>query len=213
MIGVHLSRLSESLIIFATTEFGFVELSDAYATGSSLMPQKKNPDTLELTRGKASTMIGRLTGLLTLIKGLPSAYDKDLQEDKVPLFETFDTLNLMLPVVAGALNTLTIKADRLEKSLDPNLLATDLADYLVQKGIPFREAHTVIGTAVRLAAERGLPLDQIPLADMQAIHPAFDADISAVFDFKAAVARREVPGATGPKAVQIQLQQAKTLLA
>jgi argininosuccinate lyase len=213
MIGVHLSRLSEALIIFATTEFGFIELSDAYATGSSLMPQKKNPDTLELTRGKSSTIIGRLTGMLTLIKGLPSAYDKDLQEDKVPVFETFDTLNLMLPVVAGVLNTLSIKKDRLAQALDPNLLATDLADYLVQKGVPFRDAHGVIGTAVRRAADLGLPLDQLSLAEMQSIHPAFEADMTAVFDFKAAVARREVPGATGPKAVQIQLQQAKTLLA
>jgi argininosuccinate lyase len=177
------------------------------------MPQKKNPDTLELTRGKASTIIGRLTGMLTLIKGLPSAYDKDLQEDKVPLFETFDTLNLMLPVVAGVLNTLTIKKERLAQSLDPNLLATDLADYLVQKGVPFRDAHGVIGTAVRRAAELGLPLDQLSLSEMQSIHPAFESDMKAVFDFQAAVARREVPGATGPKAVQIQLQQAKSLLA
>jgi argininosuccinate lyase len=213
MIGVHLSRLSEALILYTTSEFGFVELSDAYATGSSLMPQKKNPDTLELTRGKASTIIGRLTGMLTLLKGLPSAYDKDLQEDKIPVFETFDTLNLMLPVVAGVLNTLTIKPERLVQALDPNILATDLADYLVHKGVPFREAHGAIGKAVRRAAELKIGLDKLALSELQAIHPSFDTDTSAVFDFQAAVARREVPGATGPKAVQIQLQQAKTYLA
>jgi argininosuccinate lyase len=213
LMGVHLSHLSESLIIFATSEFGYIELSDAYATGSSLMPQKKNPDTLELTRGKSATIIGRLTGLLSLLKGLPSAYDKDLQEDKVPVFETFDTLNLMLPVVAGVLNTLEVKKERLNNTLDPNILATDLADYLVRKGVPFRDAHTLVGKSVRRAAELSVRLDQLSLAEFQDLHPAFEADVAEVFDFQASVAHREVPGATGPKAVLIQLQQAKSLLA
>ena len=212
LIGVHLSHLSEALIIYASTEFGFIELSDAYATGSSLMPQKKNPDTLELTRGKSATIIGRLTGLLALLKGLPSAYDKDLQEDKVPVFETFDTLNLMLPVVAGVLHTLEIKPERINASLDPNILATDLADYLVRKGVPFRDAHGVVGKAVRKSAELKLRLDQLPLSEYQAMHDSFSEDVSSVFDFHASIAHREVPGATGPKAVQIQLQQAKSLL-
>jgi argininosuccinate lyase len=213
LLAVHLSQLSESLIFYASSEFGYVELSDAYSTGSSLMPQKKNPDTLELTRGKSGAIIGRLTGLLTTLKGLPSSYNKDLQEDKVPVFETFDTLNLMLPVVAGVLNTLEVRPERLAASLDPNILATDLADYLVLKGIPFRDAHGIVGKAVRRAAELKVRLDQVSLADLQAIHSAFSEDVSSVFDFKASVARREVPGATGPKAVQIQLQQAKSVLA
>jgi argininosuccinate lyase len=212
LIGVHLSHLSETLILFATSEFGFIELSDAYATGSSLMPQKKNPDTLELTRGKAGTIIGRLTGLLSVLKGLPSAYDKDLQEDKVPVFETFDTLNLMLPVVAGVLNTLEIRPERMNASLDPNILSTDLAEYLVRKGVPFRDSHSVVGKAVRRSAELKVRLDMLPLEELQAIHPAFTEDVASVYDFQASVARREVPGATGPKAVLIQLQQAKSLL-
>ena len=213
LLGVHLSHLSEGLIIFASSEFGFIELSDSYATGSSLMPQKKNPDTLELTRGKSATIIGRLTGLLTLLKGLPSAYDKDLQEDKVPVFETFDTLNLMLPVVAGVLNTLDIKKERLNSSMDPNILATDLAEYLVRKGVPFRDAHNLVGRSVRRASELSMRIDQLPLTELKALHPAFEPDVAGVFDFQASVARREAPGGTGPKAVLIQLQQAKSLLA
>ncbi len=134
MVSVHLSRLAEMLILYTSAEFGFIELSDAYSTGSSLMPQKKNPDTLELTRGKAGTIIGRLTGLLSVLKGLPSAYDKDLQEDKIPVFETTDTLCLMLPVVAGVIQTLDVHPERMESALNPAILATDLADYLVMKG-------------------------------------------------------------------------------
>lgn len=211
-ISLHLSRLAEALDIFSTSEFGFIELSDAYATGSSLMPQKKNPDTLELTRGKTATVIGRLTGMLTLLKGLPSAYDKDLQEDKIPVFETFDTLVLMLPVVAGLLTTLKVNPERLAASLDPAILATDLADYLVSKGIPFREAHGLVGQAVRRANELGCGLDKLPGEELRAIHDAFAGDTSAVFDIEAAIARRNIPGGTAPKAVQAQLQQAKSLV-
>ena len=149
MVAIHLSRLAEMLILYTSAEFGFIELSDAYSTGSSLMPQKKNPDTLELTRGKAGTIIGRLTGILSMLKGLPSAYDKDLQEDKIPVFETTDTLCLMLPVVAGVIQTLEVRPERMESALNPAILATDLADYLVNKGIPFREAHGIVGKIVR----------------------------------------------------------------
>jgi len=212
MLAVHLSRLSEMLILYASAEFGFIELSDAYTTGSSLMPQKKNPDPLELTRGKTGTIIGRLTGLLSMLKGLPSAYDKDLQEDKQPVFETADTLCLMLPVVAGVLSTLEIFPERMEAVLNPAILSTDLADYLVQKGVPFREAHGLVGKSVRRALELNLRLDQLPLAEFQTISPAFNADVAAVFDFKASVARRDVPGGTSPSAVQIQLQQARNFL-
>lgn len=212
MIAIHLSRLAEMLILYTSAEFGFIELSDAYSTGSSLMPQKKNPDTLELTRGKAGTMIGRLTGLLAVLKGLPSAYDKDLQEDKLPVFEATDTLCLMLPVVAGVLQTLIIRPDKMEAALNPAMLATDLADYLVKKGIPFREAHRLVGLAVRRAASLEIPLNQLPLTEFQSISPAFGPDIAEVFDFQASIARRNSPGGTSPVAVQVQLQQARAFL-
>ncbi|MBI4927705.1 MAG: argininosuccinate lyase [Anaerolineae bacterium] len=212
MIGIHLSRLSEMLILYTSAEFGFIDLSDAYSTGSSLMPQKKNPDTLELTRGKAGTLIGRLTGVMTMLKGLPSAYDKDLQEDKVPVFETTDTLCLMLPVVAGVVSTLKIRADRMEKALNPAMLSTDLADYLVKKGVPFREAHTLVGKAVRRALDLETPLNRLPVSELQSISAFFGDDVNTVFDFEASVARRDVPGGTAPAAVTIQLQQAREFL-
>lgn len=213
LVGVHLSRLSEALILFSTAEFGFIELADAYATGSSLMPQKKNPDTLELTRGKAGALIGRLAGLLATLKGLPSAYDKDLQEDKQPVFEAFDTLMLMLPVMAGLLASLRVRPEAMRRALDPAMLATDLADYLVARGVPFREAHGLVGRAVRLAQEKGVPLDQLSLVDLQGISAVFGEDAAAVFDFAAAVQRRSVTGGTALEAVQAQLEQAHALLA
>ena len=212
LTGDHLSRLAEMLIIFSTAEFGFVELADAYSTGSSLMPQKKNPDPLELTRGKAGTLIGRLAGFLATLKSLPSAYDKDLQEDKQPLFEAADTLGLMLPVMAGVLSTLQVRPARMRAALDPAMLATDLADYLVERGVPFRQAHSIVGQTVRQAITLGVRLDQLPLVELQAIHPAFQEDVSAVFDFEASVARRSVAGGTAPTAVQAQIEQAKRLL-
>jgi argininosuccinate lyase len=212
LVGVHLSRLAEMLILFASAEFGFIELADAFSTGSSLMPQKKNPDPLELSRGKAGTLIGLLTGLLAVLKSTPSAYDKDLQEDKVPVFQAADTLRLMLPVMAGALDTLTIHAGRMQAALDPAMLATDLADYLVRGGTPFREAHAVAGRAVKRAAELGLPLSELPLAELQALHPGFEESALKVFDFATAVAQRRSTGGTAPDAVRIQLAQAKGLL-
>jgi argininosuccinate lyase len=212
LIGVHLSHMAEMLVIFSSAEFGFIELADAYSTGSSLMPQKKNPDPLELTRGKAGMLIGRLAGFLATLKGLASAYDKDLQEDKQPLFEAADTLRLMLPVTAGLLSTLKVRPARLQAALDPAMLATDLADYLVERGIPFRQAHGLVGQAVRRALDLNLRLDQLSLAEFQAIHPIFQADVSAVFDFKASVARRSATGGTAPEAVRMQLQQAKASL-
>ena len=209
LAAVHLSRLSESLILFSSAEFGFVELSDTYSTGSSLMPQKKNPDTLELTRGKAGTLIGRLAGLLATLKGLPSSYDKDLQEDKQPVFEAADTLALLLPVMAGVLSTLAIRPERMRRALDPMLLATDLADYLVQRGVPFREAHGLVGQAVRRAQALALSIDRLPLEELRAISPVFSEDVSEVFQFQAAVNRRAVEGGTALEAVQAQIQQAK----
>lgn len=211
LIGVHLSKLAEALIVYSTAEYSFIELADAFSTGSSLMPQKKNPDTLELARGKAGTLIGQLTGLLATLKSLPSAYDKDLQEDKPAVFEAAKTLLTMLPVTAGAIRTLSVKANRMQAALDPAMLATDLADYAVAKGVPFREAHAIAGKAVRRAIELGIPLDRLAVGDLQAIHPVFEADVATVFDFQAAIDRRNTIGGTG--AVRQQLEQAKLYLA
>jgi argininosuccinate lyase len=162
MTGVHMSKLAENVILFTTAEFGFFELSDAFSTGSSLMPQKKNPDMFELARGKAGTLIGLLTGLLSTLKGLPSTYDKDLQEDKLPVFQATDTLLAILPVLAAAFETMTVREKRMLAAIDASMLATDLADYLARKGVPFREAHGMAGKAVRAAAEKGVSLDQLP---------------------------------------------------
>ena len=213
LIGVHLSKLAEALIVYSTAEYGFVELADAFSTGSSLMPQKKNPDTLELARGKAGTLIGLLTGLLATLKSLPSAYDKDLQEDKPAVFAAADTLLTVLRVTAGAISTLSVKADRMQAALDPAMLATDLADYAVARGVPFREAHAITGKVVRRAIELGIKLDQLPLSELQMIHPVFKEDVSDVFEVKAAIDRRRASGGTGSSAVREQLEQAKNYLA
>lgn len=212
LAGVHLSRLAEDLILYSTREFGFVTLDDAYSTGSSLMPQKKNPDSLELARGKAGRLIGDLVALLAVLKGLPSAYDKDLQEDKEPLFDAADTLDLALPVVAGALATARFHHERMRAALDDGMLATDLADELVARGVPFREAHRAVGAAVREAEARGVALSALPLDAYRAIHPAFGDDIRAVFDFARSAAARRVTGATAPEAVQEQIEQARESL-
>jgi argininosuccinate lyase len=211
MTGVHLSKLSEAMVLFTTAEFGFIELSDAFSTGSSLMPQKKNPDLFELSRGKAGTLIGLLTGMLATLKGLPSTYDKDLQEDKVPVFQAFDTLTMILPVLAGALETMTVKPEKMLAAIDSAMLATDLADYLVRKGIPFREAHSAAGKAVKLAAEKGISLEKIPLNEWQALG-AFDADVYQVFDPMESVKRRNATGGTSPQSVKRQITKAKEVI-
>jgi argininosuccinate lyase len=200
--------LSEAVVLFTSAEFGYLELSDAFATGSSLMPQKKNPDLFELARGKSGTLIGLLAGFMSTLKGLPSAYDKDLQEDKRPVFQAADTLLSVLPVLAGALRTMTVHPERMRAAIDASMLATDVADYLVRKGVPFREAHAAAGKAVRAAAEQGLGLDQLPLAGWQALGP-FESDVVQVFDPLESVKRRNVLGGTAPEAVEIQMQNAK----
>jgi argininosuccinate lyase len=208
LLGVHLSRLADAVILFSSSEFGFFELSDAYATGSSLMPQKKNPDVFELARGKAGTLIGALAGLLAVLKGLPSAYDKDLQEDKLPVFAAYDTLTTLLPVLAGALETLSVNSKRMESAIDPSLMATDLADYLVEKGVPFREAHGLSGQAVRKAAEEGVSISELPLSVFQTLHPSLGEDVVEVFDPRRSVGRRRAYGGTAPEAVREQLREA-----
>ncbi len=212
MIGIHLSKLAEQIILYSSAEFGFIELDDAFSTGSSLMPQKKNPDPFELARGKAGTLLGKLTGLLATLKGLPSTYDKDLQEDKVPVFEAHDTLRAMLPVIAGAVRTLTVKPERMTAAIDAAMMATDLADYLVGRGIPFREAHTLSGRAVKLALENEKTIETLTLAEYQSIHPNFDEDVYNVFDPQQCVARRKAFGGTAPEAVQQQLLLAQSLI-
>lgn len=212
LIGLHLSRLSEQLILFSSAEFGFVELDDAYATGSSIMPQKKNPDTLELTRGKSGRLIGNLTGLLATLKGLPSTYDKDLQEDKEPVFDSFDTLSVALPVMAGAIATLRLRPGRMHAQLEPGLLATELADYLARRGLPFREAHQLVGEVVRAAEARGIALTGLTTEELQALSGEFGDDAREVLSVEAALARRNVRGGVAPDALAAQLHEAREVL-
>ncbi|HMO59139.1 MAG TPA: argininosuccinate lyase [Roseiflexaceae bacterium] len=212
LTGVHISRLAEDMVIYSTTEFGFVSLADAYSTGSSLMPQKKNPDSFELLRGKSGRLIGGLVTLLTVMKGLPSAYDKDLQEDKEPLFDAADTLELALDVAAGAVATATFNHERMRAALDAAMLATDVADYLVERGVPFREAHRAVGALVRAAEARGSSIATLPAAVYREIHPAFGDDIADVYDLDRSAAARHVIGATAPVAVRAQIAAAHAAL-
>jgi argininosuccinate lyase len=212
LAGVHLSKLAEAVVLFTSAEFGFFELSDLFATGSSLMPQKKNPDIFELARGKAGTLQGALSGLMATLKGLPSTYDKDLQEDKLPIFNSYDTLMVLLPVLAEGLRTLAIHPERMQAAIDPGMLATDLADYLVRQGLPFRQAHSVAGRAVRFAIQQGKALDALSLEEYQSLSPAIGRDVFKVFDPRQSIALRNVVGGTAPEAVTAQLQQAKALL-
>ncbi|MDD2922638.1 MAG: argininosuccinate lyase [Anaerolineales bacterium] len=214
MIGVHLSKLAEQIVLYTSAEFGFFELSDAFSTGSSLMPQKKNPDVFELARGKSGALLGSLTGLLATLKGLPSTYDKDLQEDKAPVFAATDTLLAILPVMAGALRTITAKPERMRAAIDSTMMATDLADYLVGKGIPFRETHSIAGKAVRAAldAPRKIGMEEISLEEYQSLCPAFEADVYQVFDPLVSIEKRNAIGGTSLQAVQMQLDGVKRLL-
>jgi argininosuccinate lyase len=205
MIGVHLSRLAEDLILYSSAEFGFIELADAYSTGSSLMPQKKNPDSLELLRGKSGRLIGNLVSLLTMLKGLPLAYNKDLQEDKEPLFDSLDTLDLGLRVAAAAVATLQAKPQRMALALDDAMLATDLADELVRRGAPFREAHGKVGRLVQRALELGVRLRELPLDEYRSVQPGLDENIYRVFDFSRSVAQKNSPGGTAPQRVAEQI--------
>jgi argininosuccinate lyase len=213
LIGAHVSRLAEDLILFSGPGYRFIRLDEAFTTGSSLMPHKRNPDSLELARGKTGRLIGDLTHMLVVLKGLPSAYNKDLQEDKEPLFDAVDSLTLILPVMAGVIDTLAPDGDVMRAALDPSMLATDLADYLVERGLPFREAHQVVGRLVRRAEERGLSLAALPQDDLRAESPLFGDDAGAVFDFERAVSRRSATGGTAPNAVRQQIAAARRRLA
>ena len=209
MIGIHLSRFSEDLIIWSTTEFGFIEFSDAFATGSSLMPQKKNPDMAELTRGKSGRLIGNLVTLLAILKGLPSAYNRDLQEDKEALFDSVDSVRSALEVFSAMLPALTINRERMESlANDPQLLATDLAEYLVGKGVPFREAHAIVG---KLAAS-GKRLNALSEEEFRAASNAFGEDVREVFDVRKAMQRRSATGSPSPENIERQIGRWRQLL-
>jgi len=206
LLAVHLSRLAEDVILWASAEFNFIRIADAYTTGSSLMPQKKNPDIAELARGKTGRVFGNLMSLLTLLKGLPMTYNRDLQEDKERLFDTADTVRATTRLLAAMLrNTNMNKAACEAAAGDPALLATDLADYLVKKGMPFRQAHHVVGVVVALAEKTGQPLNKLTFAELQTIDKAFGRDALGVFNLKTAMAKRNLTGAPGTKEVAKQL--------
>ena len=213
LLAVHLSRLAEDLVLWSSSEFNFIRIADAYTTGSSLMPQKKNPDIAELTRGKSARVIGNLMSLLTLLKGLPMTYNRDLQEDKERLFDTSDTVRASVRICAAMLgNTAINREPCLAAASDPALLATDLADYLVRKGLPFRAAHHAVGALVALAEQRGKLLNQLALDEFRSVEKRFEPDVLGVFDLKRALARREMTGAPGPREVRKQLVRWRKLL-
>ena len=213
MLAIHLSRLAEDLIIYGTSEFGFVQFGDAYSTGSSMMPQKRNPDALELARGSGGRLLGDLTSLLATLKGLPSGYNKDLQDDKRALFDAVDTMLLVLPGVAGALGEITFRADKMKSALASSMMATDLADYLVGKGTTFREAHGAVGSLVRQSEESGVELHALPFKAFKAAHASFGPDVFDALSAATSVERRETEGGTGPAAVRAQIESAHKTLA
>jgi argininosuccinate lyase len=214
MIGIHLSRLGEEIVLWTSREFAWVELDDAFATGSSIMPQKKNPDVAELARGKSGRLIGSLTGLLTVLKALPLAYDRDLQEDKEPVFDAVDTLHLVLPAMAGAVATMTVRGAALAAAAPQGFaLATDVAEYLVREGMPFREAHEAVGRLVAFCATRGLDLEDVADDDLAAIHPGLTADVRTVLTVEGALRARAAPGGTAPVRVREQLAAVRAGLA
>ena len=205
-VGIHLSRLSEDFILWSSAEFGFVKLPDAFTTGSSLMPQKKNPDAFELIRGKSARLTGNLQMLLTMFKGLPLTYNRDLQEDKPPVFDSFDQTKLMLDCVAACLSGVSADVKRCATAVgDPALLATDVVDYLVKKAIPFREAHHVVGALVALSEQLDTPLNKLPFTEVSKIHEALGEDWVQAFDLEKALAARDKPGMPGPDQVAARI--------
>jgi argininosuccinate lyase len=213
MVGAHLSRFAEDLIVYGSSEFGFVQFGEGYTSGSSMMPQKRNPDVLELARGSAARMLGDLTTLLATLKGLPTSYNKDLQDDKRVLFDAVDTLLLVLPAVAGALAECAFRPERMRAALSSTMMATDLADYLVRKGATFREAHGAVGRLVRESETSGRELQSLPFASFAAAHPRFGEDVYDALSAERSVLHREVEGGTGPAAVRAQIEAAESALA
>jgi argininosuccinate lyase len=206
LIGVHLSRIGEEVVLWTSTEFGWARLDDAWATGSSIMPQKKNPDIAELARGKAGRFVGNLTGLLTMLKGLPLAYDRDLQEDKEPVFDSLEQLLLLLPAVTGMIATLTLRPEVIEAAAPQGFaLATDVAEWLVSNGVPFRSAHEVSGAMVAYCEERGLELQELSDDELAEVAPELTPDVRTVLSVPGALAARQARGGTAPERVAEQL--------
>jgi len=212
LLMTHISRFAEDLIIYSTAEFGFVRLADAYSTGSSLMPQKKNPDSLELLRGKSGRVFGTMAGLMMSVKGLPSTYNKDLQESWETMLDGVKTTSDSIQIATGVLSTLTIFPEKMRAALSPDMLATDLADYLVRKGVPFRETHHVSGRVVALAEKEAVPMDNLSVKQLQGVDSRFGDDVKSCFDYEASINKRTVVGGTSEKSVieQIELLE-KTL--
>ena len=209
LVGVHLSRLGEEVVLWTSQEFGWVELDDAFATGSSIMPQKKNADIAELARGKSGRLVGGLMAVLTMLKGLPLAYDRDMQEDKEPAFDAVDTLELLLPALAGMISTMTVRVDRLVAAAPVGYsLATEVADWLVRKGVPFRDAHEVTGRLVALCVARDCALDEVSDEDLRLVSEHLDPGVRKVLSVRSALAARTTPGSTGPGPVADQLAAA-----
>ena len=211
---MHLSRFCEEIVLWSSYEFGFITLDDAYSTGSSIMPQKKNPDMAELIRGKTGRVYGDLMALLTVMKGLPLAYNKDMQEDKEPVFDAVDTLKGCLIVFIPMLQTLHVRAERMQDDLSAGFInATDMADYLVGKGLPFREAHAVAGTLVRRAEQAGKTLEELPLDELRKESPLFAEDIYAAISLIGCMKKRSSIGGPAPQAVEAELVELRHWLA
>jgi len=212
LIAVHTSHFAEDIILFSNPAFNYLQIGQAYSTGSSLMPQKRNPDSMELARAKTGRIISALVNILIVLKGLPSTYNKDLQEDKEALFDSVDNLTLTLSVVAGVVDSLVVFPEKMLAHLNEAMLATDLADYLVDRGLPFREAHHKIGEVIRYAEENNTPLSEIPLPVLKSIAPQFEEDIQKVFDFTQAICKKDGVGGTAPQALKSQIKAAKEKL-
>ena len=208
----HLSRWAEDLIIYSTAEFNFVRLADAYSTGSSLMPQKKNPDSLELLRGKSGTVFGMMAGLSMTVKGLPSTYNKDLQESLEPMMKGVKTVGDSIQIATGVLSTLTINPQKMLAALTPDMLATDLADYLVRKGVPFRETHHISGQVVALAEKEGVPMDQLSFEQLRGVDTRFEPDIKESFNYEKSVEMRVTKGGTSRSSILEQMKVLKNIL-
>jgi argininosuccinate lyase len=212
MLGTHCSRIAEDLILFGSSEFGFVRYGDSYSTGSSMMPQKRNPDALELARGSGARMLGDLVALVGTLKGLPSGYNKDLQEDKRALFDAVDGMVLLLPAVAGSIATLRFEIARMREAISGAMMATDLADYLVRRAVSFRDAHGAVGRLVREAEESGVDLSALPFSSFAAAHSAFEQDVLAELTPERSLSHRDIAGGTGPNSVAAQLEAARRSL-
>ncbi len=213
LVGTHLSRLAAEIVLYASAEFGFVKLSDDFSTGSSLLPQKRNPDVFELVRAKSARLLGDLVALLATLKGLPAGYSKDLQEDKGLLFDAFDTLTLVLPAITGAIATMTVDGSRMQAALDSSLRATDLADFLVEAGVPFRESHGLVGRLVREAERTGVSLDRVSTVVAGQIHPALAAALTQLGTWEDSVESRATPGGSSRHSVEEQIEELRKAFA